>query len=78
MHVDGKFASVTIANMEEVASVLGLQEVCFISQDDKAHVPFGITAANKRALLLMHVEYKVTLPDHDTRETFSCVLRYYF
>lgn len=37
----------------------------FISQDDKARVPIGITAANKQAPLLMHVEYLVHLPDHD-------------
>jgi len=28
-------------------------------------VPIGITAANKQAPLLMHLDYKVTLPDHD-------------
>ena len=64
-HADGKFATATIAYMEELASVLGPQEVCFISQDDKARVPIGITAANKQAPLLMHLDYKVTLPDHD-------------
>lgn len=37
----------------------------FISQDDKARVPIGITAATKQAPLLMHVHYKVSLPDHD-------------
>lgn len=36
-----------------------------ISQDDKSRVPIGLTAANKQAPLLMHLEYKVTLPDHD-------------
>lgn len=36
-----------------------------ISQDDKSRVPMGITAANKQAPILMHLEYKVTLPDHD-------------
>ena len=45
--------------------MLGPKEVCFISQDDKARVPIGLTAANKQAPLLMHVEYRVTLPDHD-------------
>lgn len=64
-HTDGKFAMTTIAYMEELASVLGPQEVAFISQDDKARVPIGITAANKQAPLLMHLDYKVTLPDHD-------------
>ena len=37
----------------------------FIGQDDKAHVPIGITTANKQALLLMSLEYKVQLPDRD-------------
>jgi len=48
-HIDGKFARATLRNMEEVASILGPQEVCFLSQDDKARVPLGITAANKQA-----------------------------
>jgi len=39
--------------------------VCFISQDDKARVPIRLTAANKQNPLLMHVEYRVSLPDHD-------------
>ena len=64
-HIDGKFAMSTMANMEELASVLGPQEVCFLSQDDKARVPIGITAASKQPPLLMHVDYKVSLPDHD-------------
>ena len=33
--------------------------------DDKAKVPIGITAAEKQTLLLIHMEYQVTLPDHD-------------
>lgn len=28
-------------------------------------MPIGLTAAKKQAPLLMHVEYKVSLPDHD-------------
>ena len=39
--------------------------MAFISQDDKARVPIGITVADKQAPFLMHVEYKVTLPGHD-------------
>lgn len=31
----------------------------------QARVPLGITAANKQAPMLMHLEYKVRLPDHD-------------
>lgn len=48
-----------------MASVLGPREVCFISQDDKARVAIGLTAAQKQAPILMHVEYRVRLPDHD-------------
>lgn len=59
------FCTATIHRLEELASLLGPSHVCFISQDDKARVPIGLTAANKQAPLLMHVEYKVSLPDHD-------------
>ena len=37
----------------------------FHSQDDKAKVPIGLTAASKQAPMFMHMEYQVTLPDHD-------------
>ena len=33
--------------------------------DDKAKVPIGITAAKKQSPLIMHMEYQITLPDHD-------------
>lgn len=45
--------------------MLGPDQTAFISQDDKAMVPIGITAATKQALILMHLEYQVRLPDHD-------------
>ena len=59
------FAKATINALEELAGLLGPREVTFHSQDDKAKVPIGITAASKQAPLLMHMEYKVILPDHD-------------
>jgi hypothetical protein len=40
-------------------------ENCLLSQDDKARVPIGTTAANKQAPIMMHLEYRVRLPDHD-------------
>ncbi|GBN16417.1 hypothetical protein AVEN_256447-1 [Araneus ventricosus] len=40
-------------------------QVFFLSQDDKAHVPLGITAPNKQVPILIHAEYRVYLPDHD-------------
>ena len=55
----------SICALEKIAALLGQEEVNFLSQDAKARVPIGITAANKQAPLMMHVEYQVRLPDHD-------------
>lgn len=64
-HIDRLFSTATMHHLEELASMLGPNEVCFISQDDKARIPLGLTAANKQSPLLMHMEYRVSLPDHD-------------
>ena len=64
-HPCTNFAKATINALEELAGLLGPREVTFHSQDDKAKVPIGITAASKQAPLLMHMEYKIILPDHD-------------
>jgi hypothetical protein len=64
-HIDGKFCSANIGMLEELASVLGPQQVCFLSQDDKARVALGLPAANKQSPILMHMQYRITLPDHD-------------
>eukprot|EP00794_Sanderia_malayensis_P004092 gene4092-4646_t len=64
-HVSTKFARSSIKSLEEIATILGPEEVIFHSMDDKAKVPIGITAANKQTPLLMHMEYQITLPDHD-------------
>lgn len=64
-HLDTYFCTASIRAAETLASVLGPKQVFFLSSDDKARVPIGITAAKKQAPFLMHVEYRVTLPDHD-------------
>lgn len=64
-HPDAAFCTATIRSLETIASVLGPDEVFFLSQDDKSRVPIGITAAKDQAPILMHVEYRVSLPDHD-------------
>jgi len=43
--VDGFFCSETIRHMEELTSMLGRNEMCFISQDNKTHITIGLTAA---------------------------------
>ena len=61
-HVDMWFCSATIRRLEleefveELTSLLGPKIVTFLSKDDKAKVAIGLTAANKQAPLLMHVE----------------------
>ena len=64
-HPSAKFARASIKSLEELAAILGPAEVTFHSQDDKVKVPIGLTAANKQAPMVMHMEYQVTLPDHD-------------
>ena len=64
-HLCTNFAKATINALEELAGLVGPREVTFHSQDDKAKVPIRITAASKQALLLMRMECKVILQDHD-------------
>ena len=62
---DHWFAAKSMEHAEELASLIGPTVSAFIGQDDKAHVPIGITAVNKLAPLLMNVKYQLQLPDHD-------------
>ena len=64
-HVSTKFARSSIKSVEEIATILGPKEVIIHYMDDKAKVLIGITAAKKQTLLLMHMEYQVTLPEYD-------------
>jgi hypothetical protein len=64
-HIDSHFCSGSIRYLKDVAEFMG-PKVCFVvSQDNKATVPLGLAAANKQAPILMHMEDRVTLPDHD-------------
>ena len=46
-------------------SFFGPSEVFVLSQDDKCRIPIGVTAANLQAPLVMHMDFKVRLSDHD-------------
>lgn len=64
-HIDGQFGVVEIKRLEELWSFLRPLEVRFISQEDKARVPNWLSRRlNKQFPLIMHVDYKVSLPDH--------------
>lgn len=64
-HEDGEFCTATIRSLESLASLLGQQQVFVLSQDDKARVPIGLPAVKSQSPLLMHMEYRILLPDHD-------------
>ena len=64
-HPDIAFCTSAIRSLEEIAMLLGPHEVTFLCRYAKARVPIGLTAANKQVPLMMHIEYKVRLPDHD-------------
>lgn len=46
-HIDTAFCCATIHNLENLSSILCPRWTFFISQNDKAKVPIGLTAANK-------------------------------
>ncbi|CAG8626371.1 10680_t:CDS:2 [Dentiscutata erythropus] len=49
-----------------MVSVLGPRNVLVVSQDDKVRIPLGLAAANKQdSPILMRLEYRVKLPDHN-------------
>ena len=64
-HIDTDFCVASIRALDSLASFFGPEQVFYLSQDDKARIPLGIPAVQKQAAVLMHMEYKVTLPDHD-------------
>ena len=62
---DGMFPKSFIDDMFEVCKLFGPKAVLFMSNDDKARVPLGLTAASLQAPLLMHMECKIKFMDHD-------------
>ena len=64
-HTDKRFCTSSVRNVDSLSSMLGPKQVAYISQDDKARVAIGVTAAHKQSPILMHTKYRVKLPDHD-------------
>ena len=64
-HLDGYFAMASVMFTRELANLFGDNHVFFLYQDDKARVPRGLPISKKQTAILMHLEYKVTLTDHD-------------
>ena len=62
---DRLYAKSFINDMLEVGNLFGSHFVLFISNDNKVKVLLGLTAANLQTPILIHLEYKVRLPDHN-------------
>ena len=62
---DSHFAMASVKFAKELASLFHKDHVFFLSQDDKARVPMGLPISKKQTCVLMHLEYKVQLLDHD-------------
>ena len=59
------FAKSFLDDMKSLDLLFGPDALLYLSIDDKARVPIGLAAANNQSPLLMHLEYKVRLADHD-------------
>ena len=64
-HIDAQFAMASVKYARDLAELFSDKHVLFLSQDDKARVPIGLPISKKQDVMLMHVEYKVSLPSHD-------------
>ena len=49
-------------DMQSLESLFGRDSILYLSNDDKARVGIGVTAASKQASAVMNVEYKVWSP----------------
>ena len=52
-------------DMRSLDPWFGQGAMIYVSMDDKARVPLAKAAATKQSPILMHLDYKVRLPDHD-------------
>ena len=63
-NIDHMYAKAFFDDMS-ISELLGSNVVNFLSNDDKARVALGLAAASLQAPILMHLDYRVRLPDHD-------------
>ncbi|CAM9580204.1 unnamed protein product, partial [Heterosigma akashiwo] len=62
---DTNFCVGGIMYLEQLASLMGGEDVCIISMDDKHKVPLALAAADLQAPILMHLKYRVRTWDHN-------------
>ena len=64
-NIDRYFAKSFTDDMKALELLFGPDCTNYISADDKARILLGQPAANCQAPILMHIDYKVRLPDHN-------------
>ena len=64
-NIDRMFANSFIDDMLEVCKFFGPNAVSFMSNDGRARTPLGLAVANLQAQLLIHMECKGKLLNHD-------------
>ena len=62
---DRMFAKSFTDDMRCLDLLFGPDAMNYVSNDDKARVPLGLAAANLQSPILMSLDYKVRLNDHD-------------
>ena len=55
----------SVKHARELASLFSDENLFFLSADDKARVSLGLPVSKRQTTILMHLEYRVKLPDHD-------------
>ena len=61
----GHFAIAFATFTRKLGNLFDDNHVFFLSQDDKARIPLVLPISKKQTAILMHLEYKVMLTDHD-------------
>ena len=64
-HPDRSFAAESYNSAFKIAEVMGPSACVATSFDDKSSVHIGVTAAKRQGAMLMNMQYRVRLPDHD-------------
>ena len=64
-YFNAHFAMASVKYAGDLAEIFSDEHVFFPSQDDKARVPIGLPVSEKQDVILMHLEYKMSFPDHD-------------
>ena len=65
LHIDAYFAMASVKYTRDLVELFSDEHVFVLSQGDKARVLIGLPVSKKQDVMLMHLEYKVSFPDHD-------------